>query len=479
MSAANHQSPIANSHSPSLPRVLGRRDVVLLFVIAVFNLNAVPNIAANGGVTVWLWLASVLFFFLPQGIAVIELAHRYPGEGGVYLWTKRVFGDFHGFLSGWCYWINNMMYVPTLMLYFVGTSVFVLGSGHNRLADNKLFAVVVSLLLLALLLGLNAVGLGVGKWINNVGSIGTVTAAVMLAGLGLLVWFRFGTSLTAADFRVPANPRSLLNAFSLICFALVGLELASVMGDEIKEPSRVLPGAVAWGALISGTLYITTTVILFVSVSRENINVLAGIIQAIGYLAERLGVGWMGPPFALLLSLAIAGSASAWIAGCARIPFVAGLDSRLPRWLGKIHPRYRTPHAALGVQFVISSALVLVSFLSSGVQETFQRLLSLAVVLELVPFLYMFAALLKTARSRLAMRAYYSKNVLTLAGVSGLLTTALGVAFAFSPSQQITSLLSYEAWMVGGTSLFIGLAVFFFYGYGRRRMGNAFAGRDA
>src|SRR5450756_2888457 len=100
---------------PHLKRVLGRFDLVLLFVVAVFNLNVVPSIAANGGVTIWLWIISLVLFFWPQGIAVIELAHRFPGEGGVYLWTKEVFGDFHGFLSGWCYWTNNMLYVPTVM----------------------------------------------------------------------------------------------------------------------------------------------------------------------------------------------------------------------------------------------------------------------------------------------------------------------------------------------------------------------------
>ena len=115
---------------PHLKRVLGRWDLVLLFVVAVFNLNVVPSIAANGGVTVWLWIISLLLFFWPQGIAVIELAQRYPGEGGVYLWAKEVFGDFHGFLSGWCYWTNNMLYVPTVMLYFVGVSVFAMGPGH-------------------------------------------------------------------------------------------------------------------------------------------------------------------------------------------------------------------------------------------------------------------------------------------------------------------------------------------------------------
>ena len=106
------------TEQPHLKRVLGRWDLVLLFVVAVFNLNVVPSIAANGGVTVWLWLISLLLFFWPQGIAVIELSHRYPGEGGVYLWAKEVFGDFHGFFSGWCYWTNNMMYVPTVMLLY-------------------------------------------------------------------------------------------------------------------------------------------------------------------------------------------------------------------------------------------------------------------------------------------------------------------------------------------------------------------------
>ena len=75
-------------HAPDLKRVLGRWDLVLLFVVAVFNLNVVPSIAANGGVTVWLWIISLVLFFWPQGIAVIELAHRFPGEGGVYLWAK-------------------------------------------------------------------------------------------------------------------------------------------------------------------------------------------------------------------------------------------------------------------------------------------------------------------------------------------------------------------------------------------------------
>lgn len=463
----------AESNPPHLKRVLGRWDLVLLFVVAVFNLNVVPSIAANGGVTVWLWIISVLLFFWPQAIAVIELSRRFPGEGGVYLWAKEVFGDFHGFFSGWCYWTNNMLYVPTVMLYFVGVSVYVLGAAHQSLADNKLFALITSLGLLALLTVLNIVGLGVGKWINNVGAIGTGIAAAVLIGLGLILWLHFGTHLSAAEFRVPANYRSVLNSFGVICFGLVGLELASVMGDEIRDPVRDMPGAVAWGGIVSGVLYVATTLTLLVAISRSDISVLQGIVQAVGHMSERVGIRWIVVPFAVMLSLSIAGIGSAWMGGSARIPFVAGLDSYMPAWLGKIHPKYSTPHAALIVQAVVSAGLVVLSFAGGErVQGAFQRMLSLAVVLQLVPFLYMFAALIKFGWNR-DTGGRYGRPTLLISGIAGLVTTFLGIALVFFPAQQIASVFSYEVWMIGGTVFFAGLAAFFFFVYGRRKPARA------
>ena len=468
---------LESSQTPHLKRVLGRWDLVLLFVVAVFNLNVVPSIAANGGITVWLWIISLLLFFWPQGIAVIELAHRYPGEGGVYLWAKEVFGDFHGFLSGWCYWTNNMMYVPTIMLYFVGVSAFAFGPTHAHLADNKSFTLAVSLALLIILVVLNIVGLGVGKWINNVGGLGTLIAGGLLIALGVIVLLRFGTSVTAADFRIPANPRFVLNSFGVICFGLVGLELASVMGDEIENPRKTLPGAVAWGGILSGALYIGTTLTLLVAVSKDQISVLQGIVQAVSHMSARIGVGWVIAPFAIMLSLSIAGIGSAWLGGSARIPFVAGLDSYMPDWLGKIHPKYSTPYAALIVHAAVSLILVVInfSFTGAGVQETFQKLLSLAVVLQLIPFLYMFGALLRIAADSSFTRGRYGKATLVAAGLSGLLTTILGIALAFFPAEQITSLFSYEVWMCGGTLAFVGLAAFFFFIYGRRKAARKLA----
>jgi len=283
-----------------------------------------------------------------------------------------------------------------------------------------------------------------------------------------VIWSRFGTAITGSDFAIPANPKFVLNSFGVICFGLVGLELASVMGDEIQDPSRTLPGAVAWGGILSGALYIGATLTLLIAIGK-NVNVLQGIVQAVSHMAGQVGWNWITIPFALMLSLSIAGIGSAWMGGSARIPFVAGLDSYMPSWLGNVHPRYVTPYAALIVQGLVSAVLVILNFVGAGVQETFQKLLSLAVVLQLVPFVYMFGALVKFAVTESRPRGQYGRTVLFVAGLSGLLTTILGIALVFFPAQQITSLWSYELWMVGGTLFFIGLAAFFFFVYGRRK----------
>jgi hypothetical protein len=107
------------------------------------------------------------------------------------------------------------------------------------------------------------------------------------------------------------------------------------------------------------------------------------------------------------------------------------------------------------------------------VQAAFQTMLSIAVVLQLVPFIYMFAALLKFSFSQkpasVAIRSRYSRGVLALAGASGLVTTIVAIVVAFFPASQIKSVLKYELSMFGLTLFFVALAAFFFFVYGRRK----------
>ena len=141
-------------------------------------------------------------------------------------------------------------------------------------------------------------------------------------------------------------------------------------------------------------------------------------------------------PFALMLSLSIAGIGSAWMGGSARIPFVAGLDSYMPSWLGNVHPRYATPYAALIVQGIVSLILVILNFVAAGgVQEAFQKLLSLAVVLQLVPFRLHVCGVGEVCRDGSVPKGRYGRGTLLFAGTSGLLTTIPGNRVVFFPAK--------------------------------------------
>ena len=119
-------------------------------------------------------------------------------------------------------------------------------------------------------------------------------------------------------------------------------------------------------------------------------------------------------------------------------------------------------------RFFVSLVLIVINFSASGgVQEAFQTMLSLAVVLQLVPFLYVFAALLKFAMTGNLSAGRYGRGTLVFAGLSGFVTTALGIVLAFFPAKQITSIWKYEAKMFGFTLMFLAMAAFFFFIYGR------------
>jgi amino acid transporter len=453
--------PLPIGKKPGLDRVLGRRDLVLLFVVAVANLNLIPAISSSGPVTLWLWLLALACFFWPQGAAVTELAQKWPGEGGIYLWAKRSFGEEHGFLAGWCYWLSNVVYLPTVVLSCVGVAVYVAGPAIQKLADSQAFTGIASLLIIAFLLALNVRGLSLGKWISNLGALGTIGGAVVICVLAMLTLHHNGSALHPADLRTDFLDWRLFAAFGTICYSLVGLDLASIMGDEIRDPRRNLPISILLGGLIAGFIYFGTTLSMLIAMPQKEIGVLSGVLQAINVMSARTGLVGVVAPLALLECIAILGTASAWFSGAARLPFVAGVDRYLPPIIGRVHPRYHTPYVSLILFAVLSSLLIATSFLGVSVGEAYLTMLDLAVILQLLPSAYMFLALLKHAWTEGAV-LNANKAYLTANAVAGLCATFVGLIVAFIPSRQVNSIWIFEGKLVAACLIVFGAALFFY-----------------
>jgi amino acid transporter len=458
------------AHAPQLKRSLDVWDLTWLAVVAVANLNVVPVIAGSGPTTVWLWLLALLFFFLPQGISVIELSHRFPSEGGIYVWAKEMFGDLHGFLCGWCYWTTNMFFIPTLLFYLAGVITYSGSTSITKLAESPVFFGFVTIGLLWLTAFANIRGLGVGKWVSNIGGIGTLIAASILILLGIVTVWRFGLVIPLSSFQLRHIDWSTISAFGVICFGLVGLELGCVMGDEIRDPVRNVPTSVLCGGALSGALYIGATLAVLLAVPQKDVKVLQGVLQGVDKMTARLNMGWLLLPIALLIGVSIVGSTSAWLSGSARILFVSGIDRYLPKVFAKIHPKYGTPHIALvGIAF-LSSCLILMSFAGkTTVKEAYVTLLDLAVVLQMISYLYLYASLARVAFSNSAQKGFFNQTRTRFAAVSGLVTTGIGMIVAFVPSHAVDSVWRFELKMVVTCVAFLGLAGGLFLFYSRRR----------
>ncbi len=396
------------------------------------------------------WCLGFVLFFLPESVAVLELTKRYPHEGGIYLWVKTAFGDFNGFIAGWFYWINNVFYIPTLLFYIVGFAVFIGGEQTTGLSESPLFMISVSLGVLWAITFLNIIGLGVGKWIQNLGASGTFLTTAIIVGIGLaaLRHISMATEFSVSALLPAAQDWRTLSLLSVVCLNFVGVELGSIMGDEIKDPRRNIPRAVLVAGLSTVMLYVLTTFALQATLPAAEIGLIDGILQAAQHTAGQLGILWIVVPIAVLMSMNAAGNTSAWLSGSARIPFVIGIDRYLPSAFGTMHPRFQTPHVALIVQGIASSAVIVVSGIGSTVHDIYLILLQTTVILQLIPFLYMFAALVWVRRKAAVTGGeegfFRSTSLCYVAGVVGFVMTAAATVLALVPSNVVTDAWNFE-----------------------------------
>ena len=375
----------------------------------------------------------------------------------------------HGFIVGWSYWIGNLVFFPSLLIFAAGVFVYIHGGTWLKLADSALYNGAFCLAVLWFATVLNIVGLERAKWLQNVGGIATWLAGLLVMVGGAVAWYKFGT---ATRFDAPALIPDLRNlttlaGFSTIALAYVGLELGPIMGDEIKNPGRTIGRAMLLSCVVIAVIYIAGTAALLAALPAGEIDLINGIPQALEAVGTRAGIPAFGVIAAVLLTLAQVGSLGAWIGGAARLPFLFGFHHYFPASLGAIHPRYGSPYVALLTQGVITSLILLAAISGSAIHEAFVALIDMSVILSFVPLFYMFAALPVLRRraagdERAVIRIPGGEVVCWLVAGSGMAVTLLGAIIAMVPPTSSTNRYLFALKVVGGCSLMIGVGLRFY-----------------
>ncbi|MBL0169849.1 MAG: APC family permease [Gemmatimonadaceae bacterium] len=465
--------------SPSdagLKRTLTLRDLVLLNIVAVYTPSTLSQTLQLGLFGVLFWALASLTFMLPYAAALADLTRQYPREGGVYAWTRLAFGDAHGFICGWCYWVNSFLYLPSIFLGMAAVAALLGGAKTAWINEHQAVVVTVACGALWLSAGLHIVGLGQGKWLQNVGAFGRLAIAAGL--LTAAAWTLYDTG-GQASHAVPGNTLNVWYSLALWPFvlnALLGLDLGSVMSDEANAPARDIPRSLAIGGVAVGLIYLLTFSAALVTGMPET-NVIYGHVLAINSVIARAGANGALTVLAAFIVmcelLGLIGSGAAWLAAPARVPFAIGIDHYLPTAFAKVHPRFGTPYVALLVEAGAATVLIIVSAYGANLQDAYLALLSGSIVLVLVPFGYLFASWRSLSAREDRTFAHSRSRVRALSGI-GLAAAILAIVACFIPPPVVTEVTGFELKIAGSVAFMLGTG-WAAYAAGKRRAMRSFA----
>jgi len=430
------------SPEPALRRELSLRDLVLFNVAAIVSTRWIGVAAHVGPGTLVLWLLAAALFLVPCAFVVADLSHRFPQEGGLYIWTREAFGEWQGFACGWFYYLNNVFWIPGVLISMVGMITYAFNPRWGKLAENPWYVLPCAFVLLIGTLAANYVGLRVAKWVDNFGGIGAYSiAAILVISAGAALLFKG----SATKFHAMPNwDLDKLNFWSQLAMAMTGLELSPILSGEVRNPRRAIVRATWISAVLVVLFYVFSTSSILVLLKPDQVSPVIGLAQAGQQASSLLGWRWVPLSIAVAILLSVGGQLGTYVGACARLPFVLGIGNLLPPAFAKLHPKYGTPHVSILLLGAGAALLLLVSQLGETFRGAYQVTVDFTVISLFIPFVYMFAAAWKFGRK--------------LAAFCGLFVSTIAIVFSFIPTSDVRSTWMFEAKLIGGCLLLFLLA---------------------
>jgi amino acid transporter len=333
------------------------------------------------------------------------------------------------------------------------TSIALSGSG---MGESRVGLVILSLAAIWIALGANIVGVNIGKWTENAGGLASWVLGGLLAGIAAMVWRRHGS---ATEFHlIPKLSWDTVSFWSTIAFAMSGIEVVGLMGSEIRDPARDLPGA-AWISSVFATLfYVGTTAALLVLMQPGQISELNGLAQAGEAAGKMLGFNWLAPVIVVLVLVTAVGQFGGLGSSVSRMPFAAGVDHLMPAAFTRIHPKWNTPHISIITLGVLASVLLVVMQFGDTMRAAYQTLVSLMVIGGFLPYLYVFGSAWKAGK--------------TWSASSGTGMTLLAIACSVVPTREIHNVWLFELKLAAGTLAVVASAWLIYRTYPRDAAGS-------
>ncbi len=340
--------------SGGLLRALGRWDLAFFLVGTVIGSgiflvpSEIARAVASVPLTFGIWIAGgILTMFGVLSIA--ELGAAIPAPGGIYTYISRAYGRIAGFLCGWgVFTVITSGAIATLAVAF---SIYLSGLFAVSPAEAR----GISIAAVLLLTGINVLGVRAGATVQN---LLTILKIAGLAGMTIAIFAIAGPGARPPDVPHPVTggAAGIGLAFIAVFWAYEGWHDATFVAGEVRDPQRNFPAGVVIGELVIIGLYLAANVAYFRVMSPAEIAAAPRV--GLSAIARVLGP-WGGKALTAAIMCSILGAMNGSILAGPRVYFQMARDGLLPRALAGVHPRFRTPAAALVLQGVWAAILIL------------------------------------------------------------------------------------------------------------------------
>ena len=436
---------------------MGFWKLALTGVAMTLSIRWIAAAAVIGPASFPMWGVAMVGFMAPLVIATIDLTSRFETNGGLYAWTGDAFGPFAGFLCGWIYWTCQ---IP----FFSGLAYFILAvfAAWLHILTGSAFGgaafVVTGAALLTLAAGL--LRLEAPSFADRISGGGAVAGLVLV---GLLI----GGGAAVALGRGSATPLTsgLLGAsldangaavWAIMVFAFGGPEALAFLREEVRGGMPVIARALVFVGVALLLVYGAGTVGMLAILKPSEISRLAGVTDAVHFGLSKLRLQALEPWMLGLVLLSLTSSFLSWFGVAARLPFVVGVDRRLPAIFARRHPRTGEPVTAVWVQTGAVVAMLLLGQAGASVKAAYDFLVSMSVLSYTLPFLALFLIYLRRPTGRLGDVVSRGMAFRRIVGLAGFTAAASGVACTLVPSPDAADKAWAVAKLVLGASVLLG-----------------------
>jgi glutamate:GABA antiporter len=415
-------------------KVLSAFSLTMITVGSVDSIRNLPTTAIFGAQLIAFFIFGALFFLLPTALVSAELAAGLPREGGIYVWVKRAFGARMGLLAIWLQWIENVIWYPTLLSFLAGTFGYLIAPSYAN-DPMYLYITVVTAFTLASLI--NFFGMRSSAWFSNFcavsGLLLPMSAIIILGAMWIMSGKPIQIHFSLQEMLPDLSHPEMLVSLTGIMMSLCGIEIATVHAQDVAHPQKTYPRVLLYSVFIILSTMVLGSLAIAIVIPKQDINLVAGIMQAFGPFLSAYHLQGLMPIVALMIVIGGMGGVSNWIIAPTKGLMVAAHDGCLPHFLQKTN-RFGAPVYLLLLQAGLVCLMSTLFIFMPSVSGSYWLLTALAAQLYMLMYALMFMAILKLRKDGVLDHASFKIPGGTIGLFIVLIAGFIGVTLTFAVS---------------------------------------------